>query len=350
MAYSIYDPRTMGEVVKRNPPVRTFLKTLLFKKVKTFTTEKVDVDFVKGNRKLAPFVSRRIGGKIVPNTGYTTQTYTPPYVSPEVLTTIDDLLKRLPGESLVDGLTPADRAIAKMAEHVTTCDEMITRREEWMIAQAIFTGKIPIVGDGVDDEIDFNFTHIESLTGAKRWSSKDANIFGDLKRWRKIVQVDGFVNPDIALLSDDVVDYVINNETIKSVLDVKNINFATIAPKELPSGATYIGTIPSLGMDLYSYNEWFLDDWSDTEKPETKPLMPEGTVALISTNADYAMYYGAITLMKGADENAQFVTYEGARVPNVYTKRNPARRFFQLNSAPLPIPREVDSWHVAKVL
>lgn len=350
MPFSIYDPRTMGEVVRRNPPVRTFLKSTFFKKVKTFDTEHVDVDFKKGSRKLAPFVSRRVGGKIVPNTGYSTKTYTPPYVAPEKVTTIDDILKRAAGESLVDGLSPADRAVRKMSEDFVDLDEMITRREEWMIAQALFTGVIPVIGEGVDEEIDFNFTHTESLTGTKKWNAKDADILGDLKRWRKIVQIEGFVNPNIAIAADDVADVMINNEKFKSLLDVRRYDLATIKPRELPSGATYIGSISLLNMDIYSYNEWYLDDWSDPENPVNRPLVPDGTVALLSTAAEYEMYYGAIAIMKGTDENAKFITTAGVRVPDTYTKRKPARRFLQLNAAPLPVPQEVDSWFVAKVL
>lgn len=348
--FSIYDPRTMGEVIRRNPPVKTFLKSTFFRKVKTFVTPTVDVDFKKGSRKLAPFVSRKVGGKIVPNTGYYTKTYTPPLVSPEKVTTIDNLLKRAPGESITDGLSPADRAVRKMSEDFIDLDEMITRREEWMIAQALYTGKIPIVGEGVNEEIDFNFTHTESLTSTKKWNAKDADIIGDLRRWRKTVQVDGFVNPNIALVADDVVDVMLNNEKFKSLLDNKRYELAVIKPRELPSGATYIGTIALLGMDIYTYNEWYLDDWSNPAKPINQPLVPDGTVALLSTDADYAFYYGEVTLMKGSDENATFVTSTGARIPDTYTKRKPARRFLQLNSAPLPVPREVDSWFVAKVL
>lgn len=350
MPFSIYDPRTMGEVIRRNPPVHTFLKSTFFKKVKTFETASVDVDFKKGNRKLAPFVSRKIGGKVVPNTGYSTKTYTPPYVAPEKVTTIDDLLKRTAGESLVDGLSPADRAVRKMAEDFHDLDEMITRREEWMIAQAIFTGKIPVIGDGVNEEIDFNFTNKETLTSTKKWNAKDADIIGDLKRWRREVQIKGFVNCNICIVADNVADAIINNDKFKSALDIRRYDLAVIKPRELPNGATYIGSIPLLGLDIYTYNEWYLDDWSTPANPTNQPLVPDGTVALMSTAAEYEMYYGAITLMQGIDGNAKFVTTAGARVPDTYTKRNPARRFLQINAAPLPVPQEVDSWFVAKVL
>ena len=51
---SIYEPRTMGRVVTKLPPVRTFFRSTFFKKEETFATKNVDVDFVKGSRKVAP--------------------------------------------------------------------------------------------------------------------------------------------------------------------------------------------------------------------------------------------------------------------------------------------------------
>ncbi len=348
--FDIFEPRTMQKLIRRMPPTHTFLKSTFFKKTVTFTTEKVDVDFKKGNRALAPFVHRRIGGKTVPNTGYSTKTYTPPYIAPDTITTVDDLLKRIAGESIYNGFTPAERAVKKMSEDFAKLDEMITRREEWMCAKAIFEGEIPVVGEALNETIDFNFTNRETLTGTKKWNAKDANRLADLKRWRKTVQKNGFVNCNICIMSDDVADVFINSEEVKSLLDIKAYDLAVIKPKELPDGVTYIGTLRGYGLDIYSYNEWFLDDWTDPEKPTEKPLVPEGTVALLSTKADYSMYYGAVTLIKGEGSKGTFATYEAPRVADTWCERKPARRFLQLNSCPLPVPHEVDSWFVAKVL
>ena len=108
---SIYEPRTMMGVIRKLPPVHTFFRSTFFFHEKTFVTKSVDMDYKKGARKLAPFVSREIGGKVVPNTGYTTETYTPPFIAPDKVTTIDDILDRQPGESLYSGRTPAQRAV-----------------------------------------------------------------------------------------------------------------------------------------------------------------------------------------------------------------------------------------------
>lgn len=69
------------------------------------------------------------------------------------------------------------------------------RREELMCAQTIFTGKIPIIGDGVNEEIDFFFTNKETISEAKKkWTADTSDPIADLKRWHETVQKTGFVN------------------------------------------------------------------------------------------------------------------------------------------------------------
>ena len=66
---SIYDPRTMGKLVERMPKVHTFIRDTFFRNVETFDTVKIDVDFRKGKRALAPFVHKKIGGVTIENEG-----------------------------------------------------------------------------------------------------------------------------------------------------------------------------------------------------------------------------------------------------------------------------------------
>lgn len=346
---SIYEPRTMGRIVEKLPPVRTFFRDTFFRREETFNTESVDVDFVKGTRKVAPYVHRIIGGKTVPNTGYETKTYKPPLVAPDKITTVDDLLKRRPGESPVSGRSPAERAVLKMSDDFRELRDMISRREELMCVQSIFTGKIPIIGEGLNEVIDFGFTNTEVISAAtKKWSNAGSDPIGDLKRWHKQVQKTGFTNCNACVMADDVATAFVGHEKVQKVLDVRNYNLAVIQPRQLPNGVTYVGTIHELGMDVYTYNEWYLDDWTDPETPEEKPLVPDGMLAMLSTNANYSMYYGAITLI---DEGTkEFKTVEGKYVPDTWVKRKPARRFLQLQSAPLSVPHDVDSWFTAKVL
>jgi len=341
----IYTPRTMGEIIHRMPPVRTFFRDTFFTNRRTFVTETIDVDFKKGNRALAPFVHPNNGGKIIANTGYQTKTYKPPLLCPKKVTTVSDLLTRSMGENPYSGLSPADRAVKKMGEDFQELTEMIIRREEWMAATAIFTGQIPVIGDGLNELIDFQFTNTETVK--VKWSSDTSNPLADLEKWRRTVQQHGFVNCNVCIMAHDVADAFINHAKIKEILDIRLYDIAAIKPREMPNGLTYIGTIAKLGLDIYEYNEWYLDDWTTPEAPEEKPLVPDGTLALLSKDAKYSIYYGAITMITG---NETTITVEGDRVPNTWVVRDPDRRFLQISSKPLPVPHEVNSWFVAKVL
>ena len=318
---SIYTPRTMGKIVERMPPVHTFFRDTFFKNRQTFVTKSVDVDFRKGNRALAPFVHPKIGGRTIPNNGYQTKSYTPPMLAPNKVTTVDDLLERAAGENPYSGRTPAERAVEKLARDFRELDEMNVRREEWMAATALFTLK---------------------------WSADTSDPLADIERWHETVQKNGFINCNVCIMAKDVANAFVKHPKVKDVLDVRAYDLAVIKPRQLPNGVTYIGTIHKLGMDIYQYNEWFLDDWTDPAAPQDKPLVPDGALALLSTEADYSIYYGAITMIP--EEGKGFATVEGDRVPQTWVERRPDRRFLQLNSRPLTVPHEVNSWFVAKGL
>ena len=347
---SIYEPRTMMGVIRKLPPVHTFFRSTFFSREKTFVTKSVDMDYKKGARKLAPFVSREIGGKVVPNTGYTTETYTPPFIAPDRVTTIDDILDRQPGESLYSGRTPAQRAVIQMSEDFTDLREMILRREEWMCAQAMLTGKIVALGEGVKDTIDFRFTNLIDISkdAKRKWKGGTVqNKYADLKAWHEKVQKEGFTNCNVCIMASDVVTEFLMDEQIRKLLDVKNYALAVIKPTQKENNVTYIGTIHELGLDLYQYNEWYVDDWTDPATPVELPMVPAGTLMMASTHAKYSMYYGAISILNQKTE--KWETVAGKYVPDTFIKKRPDRRFLSLQSAPVPVPHEVDSWLVAKV-
>ncbi len=341
---SIYEPRTMAKLVERMPKKRTFLLDTFFTKIETFDTEKIDVDFVKGNRVMAPFVHPKRGGKILKDSGYQTKTYTPPLLGPQKLTTADKLANRMAGEPLYNGKTPEERAVDKLEAELKELDSTITIREEWMAAQALFTGFIPIKGEGIDEVIDFGFENKETLVTKAQWNKETSNPIADLKRWKNEVQKKGFVNPNVVIMADDAADAFIAHPLVKDLLDVKAYDLAIIKPKDLGNGATYIGTLKGENLDIYTYNAWYQDEDSD----DPTPYVPDSTVLLASTEAEYSRNYGAVTLLDEA--TGEWHTFESTRVADQFIKKNPDRKFVTLYSRPLPTPHEVDSWFVAVVM
>ena len=177
----IYQPRYLAEVVRSAPPVHTFLRDTFFTNVKTFTTEEVDIDIVKGDREMAAFVHPKLGAETMAEEGYETKSYKPPMVNPDIVTTAESYMHRAPGETIYSERTPARRAAEQLVREYRRLDDSISRREEWMCAQALTTGAIQIVGKGVNEEIDFGFTNKVVLTGAEQWGQPGADILGTLE-------------------------------------------------------------------------------------------------------------------------------------------------------------------------
>ncbi|MCY9511875.1 major capsid protein [Paenibacillus larvae] len=340
---SIYDLRTLISAVRQIPPANTFLGDTLFTESTPFDTEQVEVEFQKGKRKMAPFVSPLLPGKVMDRQGYTTSFFKPALIKPMRAITSIDLNKKLFGQNPFETSSPEERAQELLARDLVELDDYITRREEWMRAQLLFTGKVIQKGDGVDQVLDFDFDNKAVLSGNAVWSNNASDPLGDLGKWRlQVIQKSG-ITPDVVIMSSDVATAFISNEKVQKALENRRINLANIDPKQLANGVTYHGTITSLGLELYSYDDWYLDDETDEELP----MVPTGTLAIASTRAKFSMHYGAVTIVSKEEE---FSTIRGSRVPQSWVTKEPAQRFLQVSSRPLPIPGNSDSWFVAKVL
>lgn len=350
MAISIFDPRVLEQVVRELPPNHRWLSRTFFPRRKPIEGTKADVDFFKGKRRIAPFVSPKGAAKGVAKHGFTTKTFDTPLLRMKDTTTQDDLQVRLMGEGIQNsGMTQADRAIVRMAETMADFQGMIDRREEWMCAQALFTGKIPVIGEGVNYEIDFGFTATATCGttagyGAVWSTSATAVPLTDLGLAQQAVVKNGYHQPNVALMARDAYNEFIACAKVLDKVDKINLTLAVIAPQVLPAGITYGGYIPLLNLSIYIYDEWYVDDQDNTEKP----MVPAGKVLLASTDAGFPIYFGEMVV---ADETAPggLRSIIGERAPETWLEHDPAARFLALQSRPLPAPVNVDSWFVLTV-
>lgn len=339
----LYTPRTLAEVVKTTPPVRTFLRDRFFTNVKTFPTKRVDIDIVKGNRKMAAFIHPMVGGEIVQAEGYETKSYAPPLINPATISTADQLLERLPGEDMYSGKTPADRAAEKLIEEYNQLNDMTTRREEWMAAQVLTTGQLKVKGKGVDEVIDFGLTNKITLASTKKWGASAADIWGNLKDWKQQVSRNGFANANMVIMGKAAADAFMTDATVAKLLDNRRIEIGAIKPEEMEGGLTYYGHLNLPGVDIYGYDEVYLDD----ETGETKPLIPDNVVLMIPSAASFMRAYGLCTYL---DDAGAWHRAETDRLLRTYVEHRPDRRFIELQTHPLLIPDKIDSWFAATVL
>ncbi len=337
---SIYSTRTMLQAINQAKPAYSFLKDTFFPNVKTVPTEKVEVDYKKGKRQMAPYVSPRIGGKTLTRQGFTTKTYKVPKVAPERLLTIDDISTRSAGENIYSTKSPDERAADLLVTDLDELEQSIIRREEWACREVLLDGKLVMKGEGVEEEIDYNFTNKVTLSGTDMWSdSANCKPINDLKENRRSIIKKTGKAPNVTIMSSDAADLFLESAQVKEYFDKKHILLGNIEPTIKNPAVTFIGKVNSLGLEVYSYDEWFIDD-----EEEEQPIIPEGTVLIASTGMN-KMLYGAVTQV----EKGVFTTYEASRVPKVWADEENEVQKVRLSSRPLPVPEDVDSWCVLKV-
>ena len=337
-----YTTREMMEAIDQTPPVRTFLQRTFFPGDQTHVSEKVEFDVRKGKRVMAPFVSPRIGGKVITRQGFHTNSFSTPKLAPERPLTIDDISSRAIGESVYSQRTPEERENELLSKDMTDLEEAIARRKEWMCRQVLYEGKIDVVDeeDGVDIQIDFGFTNIIMLGGDEDWALATVNPLPVLRDTRKkIIKATGKA-PDIMIFASDVIETFITNPFIEKAMNVLNMKNVVIEPRVVDPALTFYGRIAELDMDIYTYDEWFLND-----EGEDEAMIPAGTVLMGHSDGEGQVEYGAVTQMG----DKKFVTYEGRLVPKQNADETDVVQLLRMTSRPLPRPFDVDSWAVIYV-
>lgn len=139
MAIDMFTTRTMLAMVEEGQKSNsTWLRDRYFTNRPTFHTQKIDFDIIgRGGRKIAPFVNPKVGGVVLTREGFRTESYEAPEVSPMRVTTAEDMLKRLPGETIYSAKSPTQRAAEILGKDLSDLDDIITRREEVMCAEAL---------------------------------------------------------------------------------------------------------------------------------------------------------------------------------------------------------------------
>jgi hypothetical protein len=344
----LFSTRTMLVAIELLKPVRRFLLDNFFPRGQAFNTESVDIDIYKGGRKMAPFVHPNHEGKVIQRKGFATRSYKPPYIKPFMVTTAADMLKRQMGETIYGATkTPMERAAEQVAQDLSTLDEMIIRREEWMAARSLQDGKLRVIGDGIDDTVDFLMSSDNkiSLTGNAKWSdAANSKPLDDLQSWKSILNKAGYNGSDVVMSSVAwkyffAANQVSGSSGKKSPFDMSRILLGEINPRDMVGGVQYKGRLTEIGVDIYTYEEWFEDEFDNNT---LKPIVDDGRVLMLSRGVRSDILYGAI----------QDLEANGAvpRFPTSWIEKNPSRRYVMLQSAPLTVPHDIDSTVSAMVI
>lgn len=334
----IFETRKLVQTVNDVKPAPSFIIDSFFGNKDVNTAEHIDIEIYDGKRKLAPFVSPKVAGVLMESEGKTVSSYKPAYVKFKYATEADSVAANTEGVFYADGSNPAQRAVTKAVREIEEGRNSIYRRTETMATEAVTSGVVTVVGDGVDDVVDFQMpaANLKTLTGTDLWTDAGSDPIANLRAWKREVMKISGVMPDRAVFGASVVDAFMANSAVQTYLDNRRIDLGAVKPENLGNGAAFIAEIE--GLDIYSYDAYYTDDNGDTQE-----IFPVDKVLLGSTMAKTVLNFGAIKDFKAG-------TFVGETFAKSWEQEDPSARFVLLQSAPLPVPTQVSAFMCNKVV
>ncbi len=188
-AISIYDTNVLVQVIANLKTAQTFFLDGFFGNIIESDTQYVSIDVDVGKRRMSPFVSPLVEGKLVEQRRIQTNVFEPPYVKDKRAPDLMRPVRRMLGERIGGGpMSAAERMEANLMFELNDQIDMLKRRQEWMAAQALLTGKVTVSGDGFPTST-IDFMRDPSLTivrsGASMWDAPNstASPTDDVTAW-----------------------------------------------------------------------------------------------------------------------------------------------------------------------
>lgn len=337
----IYDTNTLIQVVPNLKRPTSFLLDRFFPNIVTSDTEFVSIDVDVGKRRMAPFVSPLVEGKLVEQRRMQTNVFKPAYIKDKRAPDLRKPVRRMIGERIGGDMTGAEREMANLEFEMTDQTDMITRRLEWMAASALLAGSVTVTGDGFPTVV-VDFGRDPALTVAKTGSAKwtPANVVAgnaspttDLEAYqRQVLKSSGAVIEDIVFTTSPwqafLADPLVKGAVFYPKLGEEGNQVNPGA--QINKGGVLKGKWGQY--NLWLYNEWYVDDATNTEKP----MLVDGSVVMAGSAMMGTRAFGQIL-----DPFFNYASLPFA--PKTWVTEDPAQRLLLMQSSPIVIPSRVNA-------
>lgn len=345
----IYDTNALIGVVPNLKRPQKFLLDKFFPNIVMSDTEYVSIDVDVGKRRMSPFVSPLVEGKLVEQRRFQTNVFKPAYIKDKRAPDLRKPVRRMIGERIGGELMGAEREAANLEAEMTDQIDMIDRRLEWMASQALVSGSVTIAGDGFPSVVvDFGRDAALSiaLSGGAKWDTAFAAVGANgiftvpstnIEQWSHIMlKKSGGVATDLIFTTTSWTLFIADTSVQKSIYypragESNNVNLGS----QTQRGAQYKGKWGQY--DLWVYNDWYVDD-NNVEQP----MLADGSVIMSGADLMGTRAFGQIL-----DPAFNYAAMPYA--PKTWLEHDPAQRFIMMQSSPIVIPSRVNASLCASV-
>jgi hypothetical protein len=335
----IYDTNVLIQVVPNLKRPTSFLLDKFFPNI---VTSDSDV----GKRRMAPFVSPIVEGKLVEQRRMQTNTFKPAYIKDKRAPDLRKPVRRMIGERIGGAMTGAEREMANINFEMTDQIDGLNRRLEWMAANALASGTVTVKGDGFPTVV-IDFGRDATLTVAKtstaKWTAANvaagnASPTNDIETWqRQILKKSGAKATDI-IFTTSAWEGFITDPLLKGAVYYPKLGEGSNAINpgaQIDRGAVYKGQWGQYA--LYIYNEWYVDQGTEGGTTDTEyPMLLDGTVVMCGPDMMGTRAFGQILDPAFNYQSLPFA-------PKTWISEDPAQRFIMMQSSPIVIPSRVNA-------
>ena len=347
----IYDTNALIQVVPNLKKSQKFLLDRFFPNVVMSDTEFVSIDVDVGKRRMAPFVSPLVEGRLVEQRRLQTNVFKPAYIKDKRAPDIRKPIRRMIGERIGGSMSGPEREMANITFEMEDQIDVLDRRLEWMAAQALLNGTVTIAGDGFPSVlIDFgrDSTLTVALSGSNKWDTSYAAYLAagnqaqwtvpstNIEQWGHIMlKKSGGVATDIVFTTTAWQLFIQDTNVQKSIWYPRAGDALFNMGSQIQRGAQYKGHWGQY--DLWVYNDWYVDT-TNTEQP----MIPDGNLVMTGADLLGTRAYGQIL-----DPAFNYAALPYA--PKTWVTEDPAQRLLMMQSSPLVIPSRVNASFSASV-
>lgn len=341
----IYDTNVLIQVVPNLKRAQKFLLDTFFPNLVMSDSEYVSIDVDIGKRRMSPFVSPLVEGRLVEQRRIQTNTLKPAYIKDKRVLDLRKPIRRQIGERIGGELNGAEREMANIEFEMSDQIDMLDRRLEWMAAQALLYGKVIISGEGFETaHVDFGRDQelTVALPDKEQWNAaKPSRTPAEyLEEWQQLIlKKSGAVATDIVFTTAAWAAFMKDPLFKQAGLIFPLLNSAgnTANPgAQIARGAVHKGRWGQYG--LWLYNDWFVDEHNNEQ-----PMLPDGTVLMTGPDLMGTRAFGQIL---DPAFNYQALPY----APKTWVGEDPPQRYMMMQSSPIVIPSRVNAVLAATVV
>ncbi len=266
---NIYDKRSLTNAVKKIKVVEPFVLNKYFKRQKPHSSNKIDVEIIESQAKLAQFVNDGEGAMLIGKRTKSVKTVTIPRTFEKKVWTTQELAdyKALIGDVYAPAPDRARAANEFVLDEISDLKDRVMNRREQMACSILNSGVITIDQDNIDFTLDFDFVtgtleaggHIITLAADDQWddgTTKD--ILDDIRSFKRAIMQRSHKNADTCLLGENAAKAFVQDSDVMAALDNLNYKVGQIdLNQQNEQFGIYIGRF--MGIDFWEYNQQYTD-------------------------------------------------------------------------------------------